>query len=378
MVYKGVEEIDIYNKKCYSKSNQKTLKMKKILMCIAITAMFVSCKKETCKNSEAARLEIRMKSINLPAGCTSTAGYSALTGQPCNGAVQSNIQVSPTVATYNVPILSFSMKAVGGVIDIRSIMLPYDGQAYLERVISHAQLYINNTLAGDMDLHSGLITFHGLSIHLEENMTQECTVIADILPSVNYQNGTSLKFYLGSNFIDATSEYGGEVFIDITDTPERSALYLYARGVIVTGQSYPTITITSNGSKRFEFKFKVVSYGTDAFLMPTMSYGTTIPSSVGFSWVLENATGQIVSQSVTASASVTTTANFIGTTCILSDSHSEYFTVDIDVSGVPSPGSYKCKLLQLQTRISQVQSSSVTIQDLLPIEYFTTGLIFFN
>lgn len=347
--------------------------------------MFISCKKETCKNLEDVRLEIRIKNINLPAGCTSTAGYSATTGQPCNGAVQSDILVSATAPTYNVPILSFSMKAIGGVIDTRSIVLPYDGQAHLENIISHAQLYINNTLAGDVDLQSGLITFRGLPVRLDENIQQECTVVADILPATQYPIPTFLKFYLGSSYVDARDNNGDKVAIDVIDAPERSSLRLYCQSTMfVMGTPSYDRTTNTNGevtSVKYYIPLSVMPSGSTVYVGQTAQLATMVSGSNALALVFRQSGAPTVDD-VASIASITLSsfdAPIENNAFRIDGGTVKHFTITVILTTPATLNtSYVVVLKQFQTFTNTSLTTGRTIYNLLPVEQYVTLSQFIN
>lgn len=359
--------------------------MKKVLLCIAVLTAFVSCKKETCPKNTSARLEIRIKSLNLPVGCTSTAGYSTVTGTPCSGFVESDIQVSPTSSTMNVPIFSFSMKAVGGSMDIGSIILPYEGPAHLENIISHASVYMGSILVGEINLESGLIAFRGLQIHLEDDLAMDFTVVADILPAIHYPNNTHLKFYLGSNYIDVRSNDGREVSIDIIDVPERPSLRLYTYGIRVEmgTLSYSRTTNTSGEvtSVTYYIPIRISSFGTTLYLGQSLQLASAVSGTNAFALVFQNSNSPTVDDvSSIASTSISSSdAAIDGNGFRLDDGTTKHFKIVVTLI---TPTAFNCSywvvVKQCKIFANSALTSGATIVDLLPKDQFRTEYQFIS
>jgi hypothetical protein len=234
--------------------------MKKILMYIALIGVMDSCKKESL-DSQKPKLEIIVTSLGLPDGCSSTSGYSSTTGVPCNSGTQTNIEVSPVSSTNNVVILSFSMKAIYGDVDVDDIVFVYSGTEYAKNIFSSARLYLGNKLLGASYSLNEPLSFHDIRFHLTRDEIKNLRVVADIKKSnQNYPDRTSFKIYVEPNRVWGVSATGIQVAVDVIDDAARMPLILYSHGVVVEGifvnaiKNYATQTVT------YSIHFKITSY----------------------------------------------------------------------------------------------------------------------
>jgi len=226
----------------------------------------------------------------LPAGCTSTTGYSTTTGQPCgtgtvvtgtpntvalaaNNPIAASIISDTTVGGQSlVPMLTINVTAGSSDVNVTTLKVRKGGIS-TDSDINNAYLYYGNTKLAEMQsVTSGVITFTGTLFTVPAGQTKQITVKMDIAKnisagktysfSINSASDITSSVVLSGNFpivgntmtVASVSDLGQLTVAHVTDpgtaADPQSNLELWRFSLAAAAQNLKvtSITLTNIGS----------------------------------------------------------------------------------------------------------------------------------
>lgn len=398
--------------------------MKKVasLFSVAITAFNLqSCEPiEPCEPPIQAVVDTTITiSLSLPAGCNSTAGYSSITGQPCNSSSpgEGTMQVNNTAPTDEIKLLVIDVKATGSNQELKKlpVQLVSTG-APVSDIVKSIKLYRNGNLVDEIDgsnsirINNGQITtgngsglnqcgfiFNDLSYPENQLMANisiaTYKIVVDVYKSQgNYPSGSTLTASIRNADIIILSNLKVEdINGDQLPANKRFGSAIGERQTLVvegvqTVMGTPTIMghTDANGNivrVTYVIPLKVTAIDNTYYIGQNALLSTTVSGIKAFAYIFNEASNPSVVDTMSVANSVleSVDAPLIGNGYRIDDGVTRHFILTVELlTPYIINSSYRVMVKQIQTFTDPNLVIGSTITDLLPASSYQTGFQFIN
>lgn len=322
-----------------------------------LAPLLFSCKKD--KPAALTQLKIRLISASGP----------------------SVVRVSPTSETESILMLTYSMTALNGNINVRELPVEFICSGATVQIIDHATLRFkeHNEVLEDVFPYGNTALFKNLNIDLLKDVPVTFTVMVTLKKSSgNYPEGTTVRASINVSGIKAEDINGDSIEDENIRGAAAGNMYtLMSDGVVV--QIVSTTTSSEGNAVNVDMVVSVSAFGSTQYLGKKAILSETVSDTAGFAWVLEDAQAQDIAIASLITATVDVTSNETTTVYKIEDGTTRQFTISAKITGVPITGHlYRFRLAAIKLFGNIQQVGPGMVQKLMPYNEYRGEWFRFN
>ncbi len=303
-----------------------------------------------------------------------------------NNPQERTVVVDDNKRTNNVTLLSYSIEALGGDIELDKLYVNIQtGAAVFDDVVSDVRLKIGSktfkkddiVTTGNYTANNVLVSFDiDNKVTIDEDETEDVTLIVDLKPTTRYSNGETIIANITSAERDMTKAEGDDDVDSFSGAVNGKTQTLVATGVYVPteGVKMSTKTIARDdtvGEFRIEFKVEAVE---GDFYIASQASTSSLSSLGGVQYTVDTTSGTPTALDATLDSTAREHSDGV---YVVREGRSETFTLTVTVDA-SAAGSHRVALNSLLFSSNTDGVTNGTTYNIVPTNQFRTGYQFIN